>query len=181
MLNCRSWKTGLEFWKWRPYKVRLLVSNFIYAKRDRNGLPVPTKSLLKMSPDTAARFAPFRCTHPPPPVPPFLLTQNLRPRTLPKVTSWSWKSHDGCIRYGPEKVRAFNAIYEGTTLILLGRICNNGFKLLPQQQSCELSNGHLEHWSDNPGRLHFTTRTWYCRQDLCLTRASGTETSQPLP
>jgi len=29
MPTCRSWKTGLEFWKWRPYKVRSLVSNSI--------------------------------------------------------------------------------------------------------------------------------------------------------
>ena len=40
MPTCRSWKTGLEFWKWRPYKVRSLVSNSIYAKKDRNGLCV---------------------------------------------------------------------------------------------------------------------------------------------
>jgi len=39
-------------------------------------LPVPTKSLLKTSPDAAMLFAPFGRTHPPPPVPPFLLTQN---------------------------------------------------------------------------------------------------------
>ena len=45
-------------------------------------LPVPTKSLLKMSPDAAMLFAPFRCIHPPPPVPPFLLTQNLSPKDI---------------------------------------------------------------------------------------------------
>ena len=45
-------------------------------------LPVPTKSLLKMSPDMAMLFAPFRCTHPPSPVPPFLLTQNLSPKDI---------------------------------------------------------------------------------------------------
>ena len=111
---------GLEFWKWRPYKVRLLVSNSIYAKRiemalpvptksllkmspdaamlfapfDRwfltpfmpkrieMALPVPTKSLLKMSPDVAMLFAPFGCTHPPSPVLPFLLTQNLSPKDI---------------------------------------------------------------------------------------------------
>ena len=39
MPTCRSWKTGLKFWKWRPYKVRSLVSNSIYAKKDRNGPP----------------------------------------------------------------------------------------------------------------------------------------------
>ena len=40
-------------------------------------LPVPTKSLLKTSPDAAMLFAPFGRTHPPPPVPTFLLAQNL--------------------------------------------------------------------------------------------------------
>ena len=40
-------------------------------------LPVPTKSLLKMSPDAAMLFALFGRTHPPRPVPLFLLTQNL--------------------------------------------------------------------------------------------------------
>ena len=45
-------------------------------------LPVPTKSLLKMSPDTAMLFAHFGCTHQPPPVPPFLLTQNLSPKDI---------------------------------------------------------------------------------------------------
>ena len=45
-------------------------------------LPVPTKSLLKTSPDAAMLFAPFECTHPPPPVPPFLLTQNLSPKDI---------------------------------------------------------------------------------------------------
>ena len=45
-------------------------------------LPVPTRSLLNMSPDAAMLFAPFGCTHPPPPVPPFLLTQNLSPKDI---------------------------------------------------------------------------------------------------
>ena len=45
-------------------------------------LPVPTKLLLKMSPDMAMLFAPSGCTHPPPPVPPFLLTQNLSPKYI---------------------------------------------------------------------------------------------------
>ena len=54
-------------------------------------LPVSTKlllkmllkTLLKMSPDAAMLFAPFGCTHPPPPVLPFLLTQNLSPKDIP--------------------------------------------------------------------------------------------------
>jgi len=96
---------GLEFGKWRPYKVRSLVSNSIYSKKDRNGPPsanqvaskdvprrghavctngppMPTKSLLKTCPHTAMLFAPFGCTYPPPPVPPFLLMQNLSPKDI---------------------------------------------------------------------------------------------------
>jgi len=36
-------------------------------------LPVLTKAILQASPDMAMLFAPFGCTHPPPPVPPFQL------------------------------------------------------------------------------------------------------------
>ena len=43
-------------------------------------LPVPNKTFLPRSPDTAMLFAPSGCTHPPPPVPPFLLSQNLSPK-----------------------------------------------------------------------------------------------------
>ena len=39
----------------------------------------PTNVFLKLSPETAMLSAPFRCTNPPPPVPPFLLKQNLFP------------------------------------------------------------------------------------------------------
>ena len=60
----------------------MFLRNSIYDKKDRNGLPVPTKSLLKMSPDVAMLFALFGYTNPPPPVPPFLLTQNLSPKDI---------------------------------------------------------------------------------------------------
>ena len=62
-------------------------------------LPVPTKSLLKASPDAAMLFAPFRCTHPPPPVPPFLLTQNLSPKDI--AGSDIMKLNDEHIHYRP--------------------------------------------------------------------------------
>jgi len=62
--------------------VRSLVSNSIYVKRTEIALPMPTKSLLKTSPDTAMLFAPFGCTHPPPPILPFLLKQNLSPKDI---------------------------------------------------------------------------------------------------
>jgi len=55
--------------------VKLLVSSSIYTKKDRNGFSMPMKSFLQLSPDVALQFAPVRCTHPPPPVPPFLLKQ----------------------------------------------------------------------------------------------------------
>jgi len=53
----------------------------IYAKKDRNG-PPRAKLLLRMSLDAAMLFASFRCAHPPPHVPPFLLTQNLSPKDI---------------------------------------------------------------------------------------------------
>jgi len=48
------------------------------------GQPVPTKAFLQLSPDAAMLFAPYGCIHQPPPVPPFLLMQNLQ-RLLPEV------------------------------------------------------------------------------------------------
>jgi len=45
-------------------------------------LLVPTKAFLEPNPDTAMLFALFRCTHPPPPVLPFLLKQNLSPKDI---------------------------------------------------------------------------------------------------
>ena len=48
----------------------------------RVALPVPTKTFLPRSPDTAMLFAPSGCTHPPPLVPPFLLSQNLSPEDI---------------------------------------------------------------------------------------------------
>ena len=59
--------------------MRSLVSNSIYTKKDRNNLPVPTKSLLETSPDAAMLFW---CTHPPLPILPFLLKQNLFPKDI---------------------------------------------------------------------------------------------------
>jgi len=56
-------------------------------------LPVPTRLFLKVSPDMAMLFAPFRCTHPPPPILPFCWSRAYLQRTLLEMTSWSWKSH----------------------------------------------------------------------------------------
>ena len=78
MPTCRSKTTDLEFWKWRPYKARSLFSKPIHAKEEREmDHPVPTKAFLQPSPEAAMLFAPFVCTHPPPPVSPFVLAQSL--------------------------------------------------------------------------------------------------------
>ena len=72
---------GLEFWKWRAYKVRSPVSNSIHAKKDRNG----PSSANQVASEDKPRRGHAVCTlrvHPPPPVPPFLLTKNLSPKDI---------------------------------------------------------------------------------------------------
>ena len=63
-------------------QARQLLSKSIYAKNDGKGPPSTNQDLSTRSPDTAMLFAPFRCTHPPPPVLPFLLTQNLSTKDI---------------------------------------------------------------------------------------------------
>jgi len=55
----------------------LFLSPFM-PKRTEVTLPVLTKAFLQATPDTAVLFAPFEYTHPPPPVPPFLLTHETK-------------------------------------------------------------------------------------------------------
>ena len=82
MPTCHSWKMGLECWKWRPYKVRSLVSSSIFTKKNRNGPPSANQ--------VASRDKPRRghavCTlwvHPSiSPIPLFLLKQNLSPKGI---------------------------------------------------------------------------------------------------
>jgi len=67
--------------------VRSLVFNSIYAKKDINGPPSANQVASKDEHRLDAAmldmlFAPFGCTHPPPPVPPFLFTQNLSPKDI---------------------------------------------------------------------------------------------------
>ena len=54
--------------------MRSIVSNSIYAKKDRNGPP----SANQVTPRDEPRHA--VCTHLPPSIPPFLLKQNLSPK-----------------------------------------------------------------------------------------------------
>jgi len=51
-------------------------------KRTEMALPVQTKSFLQTSPDATTLFAPLGCTHPSPPIPLFLLKQNLSPKDI---------------------------------------------------------------------------------------------------
>jgi len=62
--------------------------------------PVPTTSFLETSPDATMMFAPFRYTHPPLPILPFLLKQNLSQMNIARNEIRSWVSHDGYIHYG---------------------------------------------------------------------------------
>jgi len=54
-----------------------MFSRSIYAV-----YPAPTNGFSEPNPDTAMLFAPFGYIHPPPPVPPFLLTQNISPKDI---------------------------------------------------------------------------------------------------
>jgi len=55
---------GLECWKWRPYKVRSLVSNSMYAKKDRNGPPSANQVASKHQPRHGHAVSTLR-VHPP--------------------------------------------------------------------------------------------------------------------
>jgi len=58
----------------------------------------PTKAFSKQSPETAMLSAPFRCTHPPPPIPPFLLKQNLSREVIAGSDVTRGKDMSGYIR-----------------------------------------------------------------------------------
>jgi len=56
--------------------------------------PVLSEGFLQLSPEAAMLFAPFKCTHPPPHVPAFLLVQNLSPKGIAESGNKSLKSDD---------------------------------------------------------------------------------------
>ena len=68
-------------------------SRFMQNRR-KMAHPVPSKAFLQTSPEAAMLFAPFGCTHPPPPVSPFLLVQNLSPKDITGSDITSTKSAD---------------------------------------------------------------------------------------
>jgi len=56
--------------------------------------PVLTKGFLQLGPEVAMMFAPFGHTHPPPPVPPFLLAQKLSPKGIAGSDITSYRLYD---------------------------------------------------------------------------------------
>jgi len=53
---------------------------------------------MQCQPDTTMLFAPFKCTHPPPPVLLFLLVQNLSPKkSVAPSDITSWKLYEAYI------------------------------------------------------------------------------------
>ena len=66
----------------------------------------------KRSPETAMLSAPFGCTHPPPPVPPFLLSQNLSREVIAGSDVTRGKFHAGYIQ---ERINCSNL----NTLIMI--------------------------------------------------------------
>ena len=66
---------------------RTVFSTPFMHRRTAVAHPELTKVFLKLGPEMVILSVPFRCTHPPPPVPPFLLKQTYFQRTLQEVTS----------------------------------------------------------------------------------------------
>ena len=86
MPTCRSWKTGLEFWKWSPYKVRSLVSNSIYAKKDGNGPPSANQVASKHEPRRSHAVCTLRVHPPTSPCP--ALSAHAEPKSQGHCRKW---------------------------------------------------------------------------------------------
>ena len=86
MPTCRSWKTGLEFWTWRPYKVRSLVSNSIYDKKDRNGPPSANQVASKDEPRCGHAVCTLRVHPPTSPCP--ALSAHTEPKSQGHCRKW---------------------------------------------------------------------------------------------
>ena len=59
------------------------------------GQPSAKEYVSKAEPEIAILFAPFGCTHSPPPVLPFLLKQNISPKDIAGSDITRWKFHAG--------------------------------------------------------------------------------------
>ena len=76
---------GLECWKRRSYKVRPLVSNSIYAKKEGNGPPSANEVISTAEPRCSQVVHTLQ-VHPPTSSCPALSPEVVK-RTLPEVTS----------------------------------------------------------------------------------------------
>ena len=95
------------------------LSPFMLKTREM-AYPAPTKGRSKLSPNAAMLFAPFGCTHPPPPAPPFLLAQSL-----------SLKDIAGC---DIMKLKVSRCRYATLDLKGLSYMCQDNRCLIPRQQ-----------------------------------------------
>ena len=83
--NCLQWQ------KWSPYKSQGVVSTPVCAKKERNGpasadqRPAKTAAMCTACPDYA---------HPPYPIPPFLVTQNLSSKWIVPTDNMRPELHD---------------------------------------------------------------------------------------
>ena len=68
---------GLERWKWRPYKVRSLVSNSICTIKDRNGPPNANQIISRDELRCGHAICTLWVHQSTSPILPFLLKQNL--------------------------------------------------------------------------------------------------------
>ena len=83
-------KSCLKCQKWSPYKAKGAFSTPVCARRQTNGPPAAlTGAFLQAAATAAMHCQPERCTHPRPPVPPFLLAQNLSSKRIaPTDNMW---------------------------------------------------------------------------------------------
>ena len=77
---------------------RRLFSKPVRAKEERMAHPVLTKGFLQLSPEAALLPGPRVEICPPPPVPPFLLAQNLSPKDIAGSDITSLKLYDVYMR-----------------------------------------------------------------------------------
>jgi len=102
---------GLEFWKWRPYKVRSLVSNSIYAKKDRNGPPSANQVISR----DKTRHGHAVCTlwvhQPTSPMQLFLLMQNIFQKDIAGIDIMKLMMLIGAL--GPKELMIFQSRLSG--------------------------------------------------------------------
>ena len=92
-----DWKlsTVLEMEAEEPY----IVSTPVCVKRERNGQASADQGFSTASQGSCHVHGSSRWTHPPPPIPPFLLAQNLSSKRIAPTDNMRPKLHDEYTRY----------------------------------------------------------------------------------